>query len=78
MTMDAQLMSSSSSRVSGGGGSGCWNRVVALVDMDCFYVQVEERDNPSLRGTPCAVVQYKPYRGGGLIAINYEARARGR
>ena len=53
------------------------SKVIALIDMDCFYVQVEERDNPTLRGKPCVVVQYKPYRGGGIIAINYEARAKG-
>ncbi|XP_075249301.1 DNA polymerase eta-like isoform X1 [Convolutriloba macropyga] len=57
-------------------GSGK-QRVIALIDMDCFYVQVEERDKPSLRGKPCSVVQYKPFRGGGIIAINYEARAKG-
>lgn len=34
------------------------NRVIALIDMDCFYVQVEERDDPSIKGIPAAVVQY--------------------
>ncbi|WAR14562.1 POLH-like protein [Mya arenaria] len=52
-------------------------RVVALVDMDCFYVQVEQRYNPSLKGKPCAVVQYNPWKGGGIIAVSYEARAFG-
>uniref|UniRef100_A0A3Q1HC56 DNA polymerase eta n=1 Tax=Anabas testudineus TaxID=64144 RepID=A0A3Q1HC56_ANATE len=52
-------------------------RVVALVDMDCFYVQVEQRLNPALRNTPCVVAQYKTWKGGGIIAVSYEARARG-
>jgi len=52
-------------------------KVITLIDMDCFYVQVEEREKPSLRGTPAAVVQYNKYQGGGIIAVNYEARAKG-
>eukprot|EP00794_Sanderia_malayensis_P017319 gene17319-19052_t len=50
------------------------NRIIALVDMDCFYVQVEQRKNPELRGKPCVVVQYKRWKGGGIIAVGYEAR----
>ncbi|KAJ8722953.1 hypothetical protein PYW07_004133 [Mythimna separata] len=53
------------------------NRVVVLIDMDCFYCQVEEKLNPELRGKPIAVVQYNPWQGGGIIAVNYIARARG-
>ncbi|KAG8077978.1 hypothetical protein GUJ93_ZPchr0007g6427 [Zizania palustris] len=49
-------------------------RVIAHVDMDCFYVQVEQRRNPALRGQPTAVVQYNDWKGGGLIAVSYEAR----
>ncbi|XP_070772216.1 DNA polymerase eta [Enoplosus armatus] len=52
-------------------------RVVALVDMDCFYVQVEQRLNPALRNSPCVVAQYKTWKGGGIIAVSYEARAHG-
>ncbi|KAK9152240.1 hypothetical protein Syun_010549 [Stephania yunnanensis] len=52
-------------------------RVIALVDMDCFYVQVEQRRQPQLRGLPTAVVQYNSWKGGGLIAISYEARKYG-
>ncbi|XP_035519020.1 DNA polymerase eta isoform X2 [Morone saxatilis] len=53
------------------------DRVVALVDMDCFYVQVEQRLNPALRNTACVVAQYKTWKGGGIIAVSYEARAHG-
>ncbi|XP_073194573.1 DNA polymerase eta isoform X3 [Lepidochelys kempii] len=52
-------------------------RVVALADMDCFFAQVEQRREPRLRGQPCAVVQYDAWRGGGIIAVSYEARAFG-
>ncbi|XP_059483876.1 DNA polymerase eta [Neocloeon triangulifer] len=52
-------------------------RIVALIDMDCFYCQVETRINPELKGKPLAVVQYNKWRGGGIIAVNYEARACG-
>lgn len=53
------------------------DRVVALVDMDCFYVQVEQRHNPALKNKPCVVAQYKTWKGGGIIAVSYEARAHG-
>lgn len=41
------------------------DRVIILVDMDCFYCQVEEKLNPNLIGKPIAVVQYNAWRGGG-------------
>ncbi|KAK2661873.1 hypothetical protein Ddye_000447 [Dipteronia dyeriana] len=49
-------------------------RIIAHVDMDCFYVQVEQRRQPELRGFPTAVVQYNEWKGGALIAVGYEAR----
>ena len=53
-------------------------RVVALIDMDCFYCQVEIRSDPAkLSGIPLAVVQYNQWKGGGIIAVNYEARGFG-
>ncbi|KAJ0840028.1 putative DNA-directed DNA polymerase [Helianthus annuus] len=53
------------------------SRIIAHVDMDCFYVQVEQRKQPRLRGQPTAVVQYNSWKGGGLIAVGYEARKDG-
>jgi DNA polymerase eta len=53
------------------------NRVIVLIDMDCFYCQVEEKLNPKLKGKPVAVVQYNTWRGGGIIAVNYPARDEG-
>ncbi|GAV07110.1 hypothetical protein RvY_16985-2 [Ramazzottius varieornatus] len=52
--------------------------LIALIDMDCFYVQVELRLEPEWRGKPAIVVQYKTrHKGGGIIALSYEARERG-
>ncbi|KAL6992115.1 DNA-directed DNA polymerase, partial [Sarracenia purpurea var. burkii] len=39
--------------------------------------QVEQRKKPHLRGHPTAVVQYNSWKGGGLIAVSYEARKYG-
>lgn len=35
---------------------------------------MEQRKRPELRGLPSAVVQYNSWKGGGLIAVSYEAR----
>ena len=40
-------------------------------DLDAFYASVEQRDKPALRGKPMAV------GGGVLLAVSYEARAKG-
>lgn len=42
-------------------------KVIILVDMDCFYVQVEKKLHPELIGKPCAVIQYKEWQGGRYI-----------
>lgn len=44
-------------------------RIIALIDMDCFYCQVEQREKPELWNKPVAVVQYNQYQGGGLVLI---------
>lgn len=41
------------------------DRIIVLIDMDCFYCQVEETLNPAIKGKPIAVVQYNAWRGGG-------------
>lgn len=40
-------------------------KVIVLVDMDCFYCQVEEQLDPLIAGKPVAVVQYNAWQGGG-------------
>ncbi len=52
-----------------------WPRLIALVDMDCFFAQVEQRDDPSLRGQPVAVTN--GLTGTCIITSSYEARAYG-
>ncbi|VDN11518.1 unnamed protein product [Dibothriocephalus latus] len=52
------------------------DRIILLIDMDCFYVQVEQKEQPDTVGKPCAVVQYSSTNAS-LIAVSYEARAIG-
>ena len=68
-------------------------RIVALIDMDCFYVQVHLEQEPVYKGRPSVVVQYQKSReknpttstattaresgGDGIIAVSYEARYKG-
>jgi DNA polymerase-4 len=48
-------------------------RVIALLDMDCFFAAVEQRDNPALRGKP-VIVGSPPTQRGVVCAASYESR----
>ncbi|VDO41490.1 unnamed protein product [Haemonchus placei] len=51
------------------------DRVIGLIDMDCFYAQVEQREQPELWDSPVVVVQHaREGAPGGVIAVSYEAR----
>jgi DNA polymerase eta len=50
------------SRMAAPSSSGSVGRVVAHIDMDCFYVQVERKLDPvTLSGVASAVAQYNPF-----------------
>jgi len=46
------------------------SRVVALIDVDCFYCACERALQPELCGKPLVVVQYNPFQGDGSASEN--------
>jgi len=52
------------------------NRLFIHLDLDCFFAQVEQRDNPKLRGKPISVGGNGGNRGI-VMTASYEARAYG-
>jgi nucleotidyltransferase/DNA polymerase involved in DNA repair len=50
------------------------NSSLTLAKCYVLFFVVEQRKQPHLRGLPTAVVQYNSWKGGGLIAVSYEAR----
>lgn len=49
-------------------------KIIAHIDMNCFYASVEEKYNPSLRGKPLAISGDVSKRHGIIVTSNYEAR----
>lgn len=49
-----------------------WSRVIILVDMNCFFAAVEQKDNPQWRNKPVAVTN--GVQGTTIITSSYEAR----
>ncbi len=52
-------------------------RVVFLVDMNCFFISCEMTRNPEILGKPAAVAGNPKNRTGIILAANYEARKYG-
>ena len=53
------------------------NKIIAHIDMDCFFAAVEEKYNPELKGKPL-VIGGSPEKNRGVVATaNYEARKYG-
>jgi len=55
------------------------NRIILHIDMDYFFAQIEERENPRFKGKPVVVgADPKKGRGRGVVrSANYEARKYG-
>jgi DNA polymerase-4 len=52
-----------------------WPRIIALVDMNCFFAQIEQQDYPFWRNRPVGVTNGK--LGSTIITASYEARSFG-
>jgi len=54
-------------------------RIILHIDMDAFFAQVEERENPQFKGKPVVVgADPKGGKGRGVVSTaNYEARKYG-
>ena len=52
-----------------------WPRMIALVDMNCFFAQIEQQDYPFWRNRPVGVTNGK--LGSTIITASYEARSFG-
>lgn len=55
--------------------SHSWPRIIAHVDLDAFFAQVEQRDFPELRRRPVCITNGE--KGSCIITRSYEARAYG-
>ncbi|AME09235.1 MULTISPECIES: DNA polymerase IV [Gemella] len=53
------------------------SKVIAHIDMNCFYASVEEKYNPKLKGRPLAVAGEVKKRHGIIVTSNYPARSFG-
>lgn len=52
-----------------------WPLIIALVDMNCFFAQIEQQDYPFWRNRPVGVTNGK--LGSTIITASYEARSYG-
>lgn len=53
------------------------SKIIAHIDMNCFYASVEEKYNPALKGQPLAISGSVKDRHGIIVTSNYAARAYG-